>query len=726
MYTLNIIRTIDLINSYSNLYINQEQLKKQIQQFRKVYETIFEFISSSGLLMNIFLIIFTNLINLRFISVYIISLVYINEILGKFNINITQIILWDVNKEDCDPIGQTNQINETSENKASMLKYNKLFPDVKQQTYYNQSLRIQLEEEETDQQQTISMKQIISPQNTLYSILNELKVHKSHKCQQENQNHKHKRTGRILKDNFDNIIQQYFQNYSLIEDIILLFYFEEQQEILFICCQNHFFSLNQINYRIYKTVFVYQHQYLYISYFSDRIKVISNQIEQLQKSGISLYDITTLENYAQVSKYNDLCKLDDEIVQQLIRIENYQFNIKFHKEMKDGLNNINKIKNTLINILEKQMIKGLKYELNDFYTTQESEIFSATVSENQKYFSCRGTDSLLRIWNNEGEFQEQFKIQFDSWIFTTRFVKDSSLLYVGTQKGFLYQLNALNNFKIIKGLQVNNDCILNIQLVTNNIILSVSKDKYLQRQILILVNKSLKYSLITIGLMEQVNLLWDPNIGDLMFSVPDSHYNKKQIKQVVLQQHTRRLFSLDNYKNIKVWLIDPNNKSLQLQHSITDENLIFNLSLTLDQKYITIVCRSYIKILDLTGQCIQQINHDMQKFYMFKTVQLDSINRIIIKGTQQLTLCVFGMNNQIYNFFYLNINIVNVGQKIRQLQINIYCINQSRVLIFIFQNILSNISILTLVFDFVVFVDLFRDFSCRLNCMNLSSSQISS
>ena len=37
--------------------------------------------------------------------------------------------------------------------------------------------------------------------------------------------------------------------------------------------------------------------------------------------------------------------------------------------MKDGLNNINKIKNTLINILEKQMIKGLKYELNDFYTT---------------------------------------------------------------------------------------------------------------------------------------------------------------------------------------------------------------------------------------------------------------------------------------------------------------------------------------------------------------------
>ncbi|KAM3127413.1 WD repeat-containing protein 6 [Paramecium bursaria] len=346
-------------------------------------------------------------------------------------------------------------------------------------------------------------------------------------------------------------------------------------------------------------------------------------------------DILQLEMYLLQVQSKQFHQMEDDLVNELANIQSYQMDKSAYYELKrqsdsliEQVIRLKQLSEQFLHQDQQQLLKqiqNMEYKLTKLEESDRN-LHAATISSDLRYIVSGGSAELLKIWSYQNHILIRQE-RLDNWIFICKFTDDNSFLYVGTGGGLLYQFDAEKYFEQTLKLQIHKDSIYNIYCISNYEILTSSLDLTIIKTYVSANHKinriyahndridGLDYNkfrdLIVSCSTDRSIKLWNCSTGQLVIQKQNAHNNSK-IYQVLFIND--QLISLDNNKQVHIWKINLDQREIRIMSTIMEQNYIFNISLVLDQQFITLICDQSIKIYSITGQLVKQILHNVKEF----------------------------------------------------------------------------------------------------------------
>ncbi|KAM3133137.1 WD repeat-containing protein 33 [Paramecium bursaria] len=307
---------------------------------------------------------------------------------------------------------------------------------------------------------------------------------------------------------------------------------------------------------------------------------------------------------------------------------------------------------------------SIKYKIEQIDDTKDITFHTGAISNNLKYIiagfsgvslGSLGFDGLLKIWNYKS-YALVKSIQFKTSVTSLKFTDNSELLYVGIHSQ-IYQFHVNSNFKKLCIMQIHAFPIKNIFCMTNSIILTSSRDKYLIKTDVILkqqlfkiqahnffiygLDYSMKLNLIASGSLDKSIKIWNAVDGSLIIEKLSTQNQDKPIRQVQFVVNKDQLISLDSRNNLIIWNINYKAKLLEQIQFIKTPG--FYLSLILQQQFIIVSNDGFASLYTIDGEFIRYLKSQEDNFGVFQIqnfqgnnyVQPDPI-MVLMKGIEKL------------------------------------------------------------------------------------------
>ncbi|KAM3133139.1 WD repeat-containing protein 33 [Paramecium bursaria] len=283
------------------------------------------------------------------------------------------------------------------------------------------------------------------------------------------------------------------------------------------------------------------------------------------------------------------------------------------------------------------------------------------LQEQYQIIQTGGSDGLLKIWNYKN-YVLMKSISFKTHVTSLKFNQDSKLLYVGTHQ-IIFLFHVQSNFKKLCNIRIHTLHIKNIFCITDAIILTSSRDKYIIKTDVILkqqlfkiqahnfyiygLDYSMKLNLIASGSHDKSIKLWNAVDGSLILEKLSTQNQDKPIRQVQFVVNKDQLVSLDIGKNLTIWNINYKAKQLEQIQLIQDSG--FFISLVLQQKFIIVSNYKFFKFYTINGEFVRQLEQQVDNFGLFQVKNLhhfnhqlnnnihpDPTNMVLVKGREKL------------------------------------------------------------------------------------------
>ncbi|KAM3133589.1 hypothetical protein pb186bvf_014276 [Paramecium bursaria] len=394
----------------------------------------------------------------------------------------------------------------------------------------------------------------------------------------------------------------------------------------------------------------------YQSLIEQQIKKIQKTNEDLQHfiSDLSEYKFIQLNNY----------RLDEVIFmnqsqlfkEQALQIKSYQsIDQKLKSIIKEFQDQGMAFHQTIDLKQVKYKIKQID-ELNGFG-------FASQISNNQKYLAY-SIDKLLKIYDIQKDNVIR-EINLDYVIYVIQFTFDSSQLYVGCDKGYVFGFDVLNDFKQIFKLEIHQDAVYNIRTIQNKYLITCSIDKTIiktditsKQQLFKLIGHSDSICAIDYNEIDDILIsgsddrsikLWDCKNQSILINKEKSH--PIGIYQIQLINNFQNVLSLDWYGNLYKWRIELIQKQLiKIQEFKEPNQIIYFYQINQNQNLI-LICNGYIKILNDQAETINQIDHQAGDFNLIcqgecrqvddgKLIQIRSASNNFIHKIDKIMLAI--------------------------------------------------------------------------------------
>ncbi|KAM3141510.1 hypothetical protein pb186bvf_006374 [Paramecium bursaria] len=369
---------------------------------------------------------------------------------------------------------------------------------------------------------------------------------------------------------------------------------------------------------------------------SKNIQSIVEFVKGLQKQKFSNAAWLTLN---EIKDFSRLYVLESEAIEQLVvasRDLNFsqelmnQVNIlkvetnKFD-QIYNHLNQLNKkeekflVESIILQDLSKVQAQIQSYKYQAYSLQSEFQVNTIQVSNNLKYIAAGGNIHLT-IWNHQN-LQVLHQFQLLNQISILKFTFDALTLFVASQDGYIYQFLSEKSFQNILRLRIHQQCINQIQLINNNVIITCDQNEIKKTDcsksetLLILKTNAIDidYDIVSNQILSnntQNVSLWNGIYGYVIIDKKFDSPLNSGIKFV--GNFNSILVNFADY-GFKQYNIDQKKKQLELVRWIdVDYRKVLSFALALKQQFIAFFDQYSIEIRSFSGIVIQTINHELK------------------------------------------------------------------------------------------------------------------
>ncbi|KAM3127457.1 hypothetical protein pb186bvf_020437 [Paramecium bursaria] len=286
-----------------------------------------------------------------------------------------------------------------------------------------------------------------------------------------------------------------------------------------------------------------------------------------------------------------------------------------------------------------QQIKLSNYDVKKIHETDQENIkMTASISNNLKYIIA-SVRNFLHIWDYKS-FTLIKKIDFDCRIDYCKFSDDSQIIYVAVGSN-LFQLQERQQFKFNKQDYLTLERDLSYMIITNNHILAAHQYGYLCQYDIQFkkTNFEIKAHEIKIKGLDYDKILKIIATGSYDNSIIIKVLKFLRKKTLIEEKQARSLASCDKKGQLLIWKIITDKEQLSQLKQIKNSSGVYNFSLVLKEEYILLVCKELVKIYSIDGELIKEFNHHLKSPKQFTTVQVETLEAIVLIGQQQIRIC---------------------------------------------------------------------------------------
>ncbi|KAM3127452.1 hypothetical protein pb186bvf_020432 [Paramecium bursaria] len=138
----------------------------------------------------------------------------------------------------------------------------------------------------------------------------------------------------------------------------------------------------------------------------------------------------------------------------------------------------------------------------------------------------------------------------------------------------------------------------------------------------------LDLNMIATGSVDLSIKLWHAEQGFQILEKQNSHGGK--INQVLFIKKQKQIISSDQCGTLKIWKINYEREDLEELKQIREEDGIYNMSLMKNCQFFIIISKEYVKLYSIQGEYIDQFCNYLQISSFQQTIQLESMEGIII------------------------------------------------------------------------------------------------